>query len=636
MTIANTAADLARRHGFKGFRVASDKKKPAFRGWQDEATSDPGALAKLLEGRAAWGIKTGDGLLVIDFDSDDALLDFRINHGELPETFTVKTRRGWHYFFHVKEDYKGPQKWLGLDIDLRCRGNLVIGPGSVIGESAYRIHRDVPIADFPEQWLALLPADDAAKERGEDVTLTGPHRGAMLMQAIEYARQVEPAVEGQGGDLHTLKVAMHLHELGAEEEDAYAVMAELFNDRCSPPWSMPDLRKKIASAYSSAQNAKGSLAPGQAFEAITDGPRDPLLFSAHRWLGRDIPPLDYLLGNVFSTVTRAELIGPTGIGKSNLALAFGWAMAYGNPFLHWQARRPARKVVYIDGEMSARVARDRVADAARRHGGAPDNLLLINRDDFPDLPPLNTKAGQNFVDDLMSQAGEVEFVIFDNIQSLITGDMKEEDGWAATLPWVRALTRRAIGQLWVHHTGLNTTRGYGSSTKEWQLDTVMLMTDRADKGDLLVDFDLSFTKARERNRNNRADFVDARIWINTEDRWESSVAPSKNPLRLELDNAMTAFDRAQRAKALAANPAATEEDVLSTPINRSEWAIYFEAFKPTKRRKGTPIQDSAAFRLLGQLAEMLVELSSVQKIQGKHYVRTKDGKDGKDGNDVFP
>jgi hypothetical protein len=52
------------------------------------------------------------------------------------------------------------------------------------------------------------------------------------------------------------------------------------------------------------------------------------------------------------------------------------------------------------------------------------------------------------------------------------------------------------------------------------------MTDRADKGELLVDFDLSFTKARERNRDNRADFADARIWINAEDRWESSTVPA--------------------------------------------------------------------------------------------------------------
>jgi hypothetical protein len=289
-----------------------------------------------------------------------------------------------------------------------------------------------------------------------------------------------------------------------------------------------------------------AVAIGDAGFGVPATPRDPRTCSARHWLERDLEPLDYLLGEVFSTTVRAELIGPTGIGKSNLSLALGWAIANGSAFLHWQARRPADRVLYIDGEMSARVARARIAEAAKRHGNAPDNLLLINRDDYPQMAPLNTEAGQRFIDGLIQQVGGVEFAIFDNIQALLVGDMKEEDSWAETLPWVRGLTRRHIGQLWVHHTGHDTTRGYGSKTREWQLDTVMLMTDRPDKGDLLVDFDLSFTKARERNRENRGDFADARIWINTDDRWESSTAPgaqrqAKKPKTLKPET-MKALD----------------------------------------------------------------------------------------------
>jgi hypothetical protein len=270
-----------------------------------------------------------------------------------------------------------------------------------------------------------------------------------------------------------------------------------------------------------------AVAIGDSAFAKTAKPRDPRTCSARHWLERDLEPLDYLLGEVFSTTVRAELIGPTGIGKSNLSLALGWAIANGSAFLHWQARRPAERVLYIDGEMSARVARGRIVEAAKRHGDTPDNLVLINRDDYPQMAPLNTEAGQRFIDGLIEQVGGVEFAIFDNIQALLVGDMKEEDSWAETLPWVRGLTRRHIGQLWVHHTGHDTSRGYGSKTREWQLDTVMLMTDRPDKGELLVDFDLSFTKARERNRDNRADFADARIWINADDRWESSTVPAE-------------------------------------------------------------------------------------------------------------
>ena len=108
-------------------------------------------------------------------------------------------------------------------------------------------------------------------------------------------------------------------------------------------------------------------------------------------------------------------------------------------------------------------------------------------------------------DSLIADYGPFDLIIFDNIQSLLVGDMKEEDQWAGVLPWVRDLTRRSIGQIWFHHTGHDETKSYGSKAREWQMDTVALMErDEADNTDLC--FSLKFTKARERTPENRADF----------------------------------------------------------------------------------------------------------------------------------
>jgi hypothetical protein len=158
----------------------------------------------------------------------------------------------------------------------------------------------------------------------------------------------------------------------------------------------------------------------------------------------------------------------------------------------------------------------------KRHGGVPENLILVNRDDFPDLPPLNTKEGQHYVDRLLERTG-ADFAVFDNIQSLIAGSMVDEEAWAAVLPWVRDLTRRAIGQFWAHHTGHDESRSYGTKTREWQLDTVMLMEKASiDR----VDFVLKFTKARERSPQNRSDFAATRIWIDGDDKWQGQVVRS--------------------------------------------------------------------------------------------------------------
>src|SRR4029077_12619441 len=79
--------------------------------------------------------------------------------------------------------------------------------------------------------------------------------------------------------------------------------------------------------------------------------------------------------------------------------------------------------------------------------------------------------------------------------------------WNETLPLVGNLTARRIGQVWLDHTGHNTERQYGSSTKAWRFDAVGVMTPLPDdqRGRHEVAFTLSFEypgKARRRTPDN--------------------------------------------------------------------------------------------------------------------------------------
>jgi hypothetical protein len=85
---------------------------------------------------------------------------------------------------------------------------------------------------------------------------------------------------------------------------------------------------------------------------------DPAGLTVQAWLDRDLPEPDWLLGP-FSTTTRGMLVADTGLGKTNFALAMAFAMASGRGFLHWLGSRPAR-ILFIDGEMSARLMRNRI------------------------------------------------------------------------------------------------------------------------------------------------------------------------------------------------------------------------------------------------------------------------------------
>jgi hypothetical protein len=247
--------------------------------------------------------------------------------------------------------------------------------------------------------------------------------------------------------------------------------------------------------------------------------------SIDEWRKRKIPPHDLLLGALFSTTTRATLVAPTGLGKTNFALAMGAGMATGRGFLHFDSRRQAR-VLVIDGELPAEWAKQLLADMEERLGDdaglLKEKFFYLNTEDAQDFQPLNTVSGQNYIEDIIASMGGVDFIIFDNIMSLLAGSMKEEESWAETLPWIKSLTRRRIGQLWIHHTGINEARGYGTDTKNWQFDTVMLM-ERNHGSQADISFNLKFQKARRRTPKTRQYYEPVTIEL-IENEWRSSEA----------------------------------------------------------------------------------------------------------------
>jgi hypothetical protein len=270
----------------------------------------------------------------------------------------------------------------------------------------------------------------------------------------------------------------------------------------------------------------------------TPGLRDFLAIEA--WAEREIPPSDRLLGDLVTTTTRMFLVGRTGLGKTMLGFGLACGLASGGGFLHWRCTRPAR-VLYIDGEMPDELIRQRAIDALRRAGivPKPGYLTIYARDAegdfvtrFPDLgpmPPLNTPVGHQWMLALIASIGDVDVVFFDNVMSLVEGDQKDETSWSHVLPLVQKLTGKRIGQVWLDHTGHNSNRQYGSSTKAWRADTVGIMTPVTEVERSDVAFSLSFDhpgKARRRTPDNWQDFETVTIRL-TGDQWTSEFTNGK-------------------------------------------------------------------------------------------------------------
>ncbi len=259
--------------------------------------------------------------------------------------------------------------------------------------------------------------------------------------------------------------------------------------------------------------------------------------SAEWWLTRQLDKPEPLMGEVIVSTTRLMMGGETGIGKTHLAMGMAAALATGQPFAHWRVHRKVR-VLYVDGEMARDLMQERIADLKRRLGNADLSLLsIVCREDYPDMQPLNTDAGRTFILGLVA-AWKVEVVFFDNRMSLLSGDMKDEVPWTDTMELVRALTRARVAQCWIDHTGHDKGKIYGSKTKEWQLDTVALIS-KVERADTDVAFQIEFSKARRRRPDTREDFASVTLALR-DDRWDVETMAAK-PRKTRLPPQTTQF-----------------------------------------------------------------------------------------------
>jgi hypothetical protein len=82
--------------------------------------------------------------------------------------------------------------------------------------------------------------------------------------------KVDPAIEGQGGDEHTFKVACRLvRGFGLTDSDALDLMRD-WNQTCVPPWTDRELQAKVAAAVKYGAEPFGGLASAPPPPSIID------------------------------------------------------------------------------------------------------------------------------------------------------------------------------------------------------------------------------------------------------------------------------------------------------------------------------------------------------------------------------
>jgi energy-coupling factor transporter ATP-binding protein EcfA2 len=342
------------------------------------------------------------------------------------------------------------------------------------------------------------------------------------------------AVERRQGDKTTYRVACELHDRGISETLAFDMMTDGWNARCDPPWQHDDLETKVRNAYRYADNdfgCKSSRSAGQAAFGHVKLPEtgEPTRLDWDWWLSRPLTPPEPMLGHFITTGAFLFIGGPTGEGKTQLAMAIAGALVTNTKLMHWQCHG-VRRVLIIDGEMPNALTQQRLRDLHRRLGsprGAP--LHLLARDDFPAMKPLNTEAGREFI---MRKIEEIrpDLIVFDSRMCLTLGELRDEKTWASTLPLVLEIRHRKIAQIWIDHMGLIADHLYGDKTKEWTADIVALMLAMSKEDKLragsTVHFRLEIAKARTRTPDIGDDFRDGIVTLK-DDAWSFTADGDK-------------------------------------------------------------------------------------------------------------
>ncbi|WP_264033378.1 bifunctional DNA primase/polymerase [Mycolicibacillus koreensis] len=123
-----------------------------------DATDDPLVVSRWASEMpdANIGIRPPDNLIVLDFDSPEALSWSTEQGLELPPTRTVATRRGWHYYYRLKEPIKARAHVPDVKIDIKTERGFVLAPGSVVEGHGYRLLHEGPVTELPTDWLPLV------------------------------------------------------------------------------------------------------------------------------------------------------------------------------------------------------------------------------------------------------------------------------------------------------------------------------------------------------------------------------------------------------------------------------------------------------------------------------------------------
>lgn len=267
-SVSATASDLADR-GFSIIPILFRGKRPAveWKQYQEEPPS-PVELESWFGNGQQFnvGIVTGavSGVVVVDLDSEEAIA-WADEHLP-PSPMVTRTSKGEHWFYghpglEVRNKARVRTADTRLAIDIRGDGGYVIGPGSVheTGVAYEKVGDWPPVEELPIFDPAWLQTEAPKQEHPPRLHIVSTDRDGVIERARAYLLTAGPAIQGEGGDEHTFRMACKLvRGFDLSDIDALSLLRE-WNTTCVPPWTDRELEAKVKAAQKYGTEPFGGL-----------------------------------------------------------------------------------------------------------------------------------------------------------------------------------------------------------------------------------------------------------------------------------------------------------------------------------------------------------------------------------------
>lgn len=280
--VANGLRIIAVHSAFCENKIKRGKAPTQF-GWQKKEQSWEELRSEMervwaREGGCNIGLVTGkvSGLVCVDIDEPGWYDEHEMHLGN-PIVERSPTG-GMHLYYKYPQGLSGDIRsrssaarvFKGVDI-LADGGNQVVTWPSVhqSGEGLYVFDRGLDLLDALEEAdeLPRWIVDEMRVEKKEDRQEHDVRGGQLDFHAARLAiRSFPAAIEGNGGDLQTLKAAMIGRDYGLAARQVYDLLREEYNPRCSPPWGDRELADKVKNAFKYAQRGQGNMSIEHAFD----------------------------------------------------------------------------------------------------------------------------------------------------------------------------------------------------------------------------------------------------------------------------------------------------------------------------------------------------------------------------------